>query len=158
MVGGGPRVVVSTAAFHARVRGSSPGLCDLKETEMFFPHPLVIVGCLRDRDVACSASDLQGLNWDSCVWRAVSSHWSLYPQEVIFAQFKSLYVQKKPLSFYFNCKYGDLVLFVRLKQNCYFYYQTNCLNSSRYVVSSMQSLAWPRSDEIHQVMNVHYVH
>ena len=32
-VGGGPRVVVSTAAFHARVRGSVPGLGGLKETE-----------------------------------------------------------------------------------------------------------------------------
>ena len=31
--GGGPRVVVSTAAFHARVRGSVPGLGDLKETK-----------------------------------------------------------------------------------------------------------------------------
>ena len=30
--GGGPRVVVSTAAFHARVRGSVPGLGGLKET------------------------------------------------------------------------------------------------------------------------------
>ena len=30
---GGPRVVVSTAAFHARVRGSVPGLGDLKETK-----------------------------------------------------------------------------------------------------------------------------
>ena len=29
----GPRVVVSTAAFHARVRGSVPGLGGLKETE-----------------------------------------------------------------------------------------------------------------------------
>ena len=29
--GGGPRVVVSTAAFHARVRGSVPGLGGLKE-------------------------------------------------------------------------------------------------------------------------------
>ena len=28
-VGGGPRVVVSTAAFHARVRGSVPGLSGL---------------------------------------------------------------------------------------------------------------------------------
>ena len=27
---GGPRGVVSTAAFHARVRGSAPGLGDLK--------------------------------------------------------------------------------------------------------------------------------
>ena len=30
--GGAPRVVVSTAAFHARVPGSIPGLGDLKET------------------------------------------------------------------------------------------------------------------------------
>ena len=30
--GGGPRVVVSTAAFYARVRGSVPGLGGLKET------------------------------------------------------------------------------------------------------------------------------
>ena len=32
-VGGGPRVVVSTAAFHARVWGSVPGLGGLKETK-----------------------------------------------------------------------------------------------------------------------------
>ena len=59
---GGPRVVVSTAAFHARVRGSVPGLGGLKETKMFLPHPRVkvsIVGSLRDRGVACSASDRQ---------------------------------------------------------------------------------------------------
>ena len=31
-VSGGPRVVVSTAAFHASVRGSVPGLGGLKET------------------------------------------------------------------------------------------------------------------------------
>ena len=35
--GGGPRVVVSTAAFHARVRDSVPGLGGLKETKMFLP-------------------------------------------------------------------------------------------------------------------------
>ena len=60
--GGGPRVVVSTAAFHASVRGSVPGLGGLKETKMFLPHPRVkvsIVGSLRDREVACSASDRQ---------------------------------------------------------------------------------------------------
>ena len=33
-MGGGPRVVVSTAAFHARVRGSVPGLGGLKETKI----------------------------------------------------------------------------------------------------------------------------
>ena len=41
IVGGGPRVVVSTAAFHARVRGSAPGLGGFKETKMFLPHPRV---------------------------------------------------------------------------------------------------------------------
>ena len=37
VVGGGPRVVVSTAAFNARVRGSVPGLGGLKETKMLLP-------------------------------------------------------------------------------------------------------------------------
>ena len=104
--GGGPRVVVSTAAFHARVRGSVPGLGGLKETKLFLPHPRVkvsIVGCLRDREVACSASDRQGSNFESCVWRTVSSQSSHHPQEVLLAQF-SLYVHKgglKPDSFHF---------------------------------------------------------
>ena len=105
--GGGPRVVVSTAAFHARVRGSVPGLGGLKETKLFLPHPRVkvsIVGSLRDREVACSASDRQGTNFESCVWRTVSSQSSHHPQEVLLAQF-SLYVHKgglKPDSFHFK--------------------------------------------------------
>ena len=32
-LGGDPKVVVSTAAFHARVRGSVPGLGGLKKTK-----------------------------------------------------------------------------------------------------------------------------
>ena len=94
--GGGPRLVVSTAAFHARVRGSVPGLGGLKETKMFLPHPRVklsIVGSLRDREVVCSASDRQGSNFEYCVWRTVSSHSSHHPQEVLLAQF-CLYVDK----------------------------------------------------------------
>ena len=74
--GGGPRIVVSTAAFHARVRGWVPGLGGLKETKLFLPHPRVkvnIVGSLRDWEVACSVSDRQGSNFESCVWRTVSS-------------------------------------------------------------------------------------
>ena len=104
--GGGPRVVVSTAAFHAR--GSVPGFGGLKKTKMFLPHPRVklsIVGSLRDREVACSASDRQGSNFESCVWRTVSSQSSHHPQEVLLAQF-SLYVHKgglKPDSFHFIC-------------------------------------------------------
>ena len=112
--GGGPRVVVSTAAFHARVRGSVPGLGGLKETKLFLPHPRVkvsIVGSLRDREVACSASDRQGSNFESCVWRTVSSQSSHHPQEVLLAQF-SLYVHKgglKPDSFHFISKTFSLV-------------------------------------------------
>ena len=100
--GGGPRVVVSTAVLHARFRGSFPGLGGLKETKVFLLHPLLkklsIVGSLRDR--AYSASDLQGLNFESCVWRAVSSHSSHQPREVLHAQF-SLYVHKGGLKH--NC-------------------------------------------------------
>ena len=107
--GGGPRVVVSTAAFHARVRGSVHGLGGLKETKLFLPHSRVkvsIVGGLRDREVACSASDRQGSNFESCVWRTVSSQSSHHPQEVLLAQF-SLDVHKgglKPDSFHFYFK------------------------------------------------------
>ena len=107
--------MVSTAAFHARVRGSVPGLGGLKETKMFLPHPRVklsIVGSLCDREVACSASDRQSSNFESCVWRTVSSHSSHHPQEVLLAQF-SLYVHKgglKPDSFHFHyCALIDLM-------------------------------------------------
>ena len=78
----------------------------LKETKMFLPHPRVkvsIAGSLREREVACSASDRQGSNFESCVWRTVSSQSSHHPQEVLLAQF-SLYVHKgglKPDSFHF---------------------------------------------------------
>ena len=37
--------------------------------------------------VACSASDRQSSNFESCVWRAVSSDLSHHPQEVLMAQF-----------------------------------------------------------------------
>ena len=60
-----------------------------------------IVGSLRDREVPCSASNRQGPNFESCVWRTVSSQSSHHPQEVLLAQF-SLYVHKgglKPDSF-----------------------------------------------------------
>ena len=109
--GGGPRVVVSTAAFHARVRGSVPGLGGLKEKKMFLPHPRVklsSVGSLCDREIACSASDRQGSNFESCVWRTVSSQSSHHPQEVLLAQF-SLCVHKgglKPDSFHSYTIFG----------------------------------------------------
>ena len=73
---------------------------------MFLPHPCVkvsIVGSLCDREVACSAPDRQGSNFESCVLRTVSSHSSHHHQEVLLAQF-SPYVHKcglKPDSFHF---------------------------------------------------------
>ena len=74
---------------------------------MFLPHPRVkvsIVGSLRDREVACSASDRQGSIFESCVWRTVSSQSAHHHQEVLLAQF-SLYVHKgglKPDSFFIS--------------------------------------------------------
>ena len=73
---------------------------------MFLPYPRVkvsIVGSLRDREVACSASDRQDSNFESCVWKTVSSQSSHHPQEVLLAQF-SLSVHKgglKPGSFHY---------------------------------------------------------
>ena len=101
----GPRAVVSTAAFHVRVRGSVPGLGGLKETKnVSSPSTCVsIVGSLCDREVACSASDRQGSNFESCVWRTVSSQSSHHVQEILLTQF-SLYVHKgglKPDSFHY---------------------------------------------------------
>ena len=66
-----------------------------------------IVGSLRDREVAYSTSDRQGSNFESCVWRTVSSQSSHHPQEVLLAQF-SLYVHKgglKPDSFHFQSQH-----------------------------------------------------
>ena len=55
--------------------------------------PPSIVGSLRDREVACSASHRQGSNFESCVWRTVSSQSSHHPHEVLLTHF-SLYVHK----------------------------------------------------------------
>ena len=44
---------------------------------MFLPRFYVMIkkcGNIRDREVACSASDHPGSNFESCVWRAVSSN------------------------------------------------------------------------------------
>ena len=84
--------------------------CGMENIEEAYAHTiwtvqaeLSIVGSHRDREVACSASDRQGSNFESCGWRTVSSQSSHHPQEVLLAQF-SLYVHKgglKPDSFHF---------------------------------------------------------
>ena len=65
--GGGPRVVVSTAAFHARVRGSVLGLGGLKETKNVSSPSTCESQYCGEPPVACSATDCQGSNFESCV-------------------------------------------------------------------------------------------
>ena len=144
--GRGPRVVVSTAAFQARVRFPVPGLGGLKE-KLFLPHPRVkvsIVGSLRDREVGCSASDRQGSNFESCVWRTVSSQSSHHPQEVLLAQF-SLYVHKgglKPDSFHFIWSSFPGLVGLKKKKKMFLPHSlvktTQYLGSSRVVFCEIQ--------------------
>ena len=47
--------------------------------------------------VACSASDWQDSNFESCVWKRVSCHSSHHPQEVLLSQY-CLHVHKGGLS------------------------------------------------------------
>ena len=68
VMGWGTRVVVSTTAFHAMVRGSFQGPGGLKETTMFLPHPLVklsIVGIPRDRGVYVHKNGLKPISFHS---------------------------------------------------------------------------------------------
>ena len=95
-----------------------------KKQKCFFSaysYKINIVGSLCDREVACSASNRQGSNLESCVWRAVSSHLSHHPQDVLLAQF-SLYVHKgglKPHSFnsfhFTSCHIGFLGMTINIK-------------------------------------------
>ena len=92
----------------SEIAGSNPAPAfKSRRNKMFLPpahsYRFNIVGSLRDRKLACLSSDRQGLYFDSCVWRAVSSCESHLPQGVLLAQF-SLYVHKgglKPDSFHF---------------------------------------------------------
>ena len=58
------------AAKHSTPLSVSVRALLVKNTKMLLPHLLVklsIVRSLRDREVACSASDLNGLNFESRV-------------------------------------------------------------------------------------------
>ena len=85
-----------------KIRISTGAICS-HYAIIYATAEISFVGSLRDREVACSASDRQGSNFESCVWRTVSSQSSHHPQEVLLAQF-SLYVHKgglKPDLFHF---------------------------------------------------------
>ena len=75
----GPGAVVKAACLERRrSRIRTPlWLSSVKESNCFFPaHSYIfnIVGSLRGREVAWSASDRHGSNFESSVWRTVSSH------------------------------------------------------------------------------------
>ena len=99
------RVVVSTAAFHARVRGSLPSLGGLKETKnASSPSTCESQYC---GEPPCPRGSVLGLRPPGlefrilCLEDSVISQSYHHPQEVILAQF-SLYVHKgglKPDSF-----------------------------------------------------------
>ena len=91
---GGSRVVVSTAAFRARVRGSRSRRFERSKNVSSPSTRKSIVESLCDREVACSAPGRQCSNFEFCVWRAMSSHSSHHTQEVLLAQFNLYYVHK----------------------------------------------------------------
>ena len=78
--------------------------CKVQPAHRHFPHPRVklsIVKSLRDREVACLASDRQGSNFESCV-QCHLIHLTIL-RSFFLAQF-SLYVHKgglRPDSFHF---------------------------------------------------------
>ena len=91
--GVGPGAVVKTACLGSRRSWVRAPLWHSSFKETICSLVEIQYWSLRDREVACSPSDRQGSNFESCVWRVVSSHSYHHPQEVDLAQF-SLYVHK----------------------------------------------------------------
>ena len=121
MLGWGPGAVVKTACLGSRRSRVRAPLwpSSLQKTKCFFPahsYRLNIVGSLRDRGVACSAS-----HFESRVWRAVSSQSSPHPQEARLGQF-NLHVHKGGLkSHSFHC----FTPMLRDRVNCSLDHQVN---------------------------------
>ena len=114
--GGGPRVVVSTATFHARVLCSFLRLGGLKKKNVSSPSTRKTKYCGEPPWARGSVLGLRPPGFESCVWRAVSSR---HPEEVLLTQF-SLYVHKsglKPDSFHLHLRIFQLSEFAREKWN-----------------------------------------
>ena len=125
---------------------------------MFFHRSLVnifrIVGSFIDRELTWSATDRQCSNFESCqcVWRALSSHTSHHPQEVLLVQF-GLSVHKsdlKPHSFYFY-----------LTSYC----EVCCSNECRYECAHPANTSYPPNDgsmvalvyDVGSTLNKHWI-
>ena len=110
--------MVKAACFESRNRGFKPrsGIQVSKKqnvASLLTRSRFNIVVSLHAREVASSATDHQGSNFESCVLRAVSSHSSHNLQEVLLVQF-SLYVHKgglKPIHFILYSHYNDQAVY-----------------------------------------------
>ena len=90
--------MVKTGCLESQRRGFVPRSGPQLSRKQNISFPLtrkesVLWGASVTREVASSAADRQASNFESCVWRVVSSHSSHYPQEVFLTLF-SLYVHK----------------------------------------------------------------
>ena len=97
-------------------RGFDPTLAfKFQRNKMFLSRSLVKIQYYGEPLWPFSASDRQGSNFESCVWRAVSSHSSRHPQEVLLAQF-GLYVHIWPKTpfIHYLCAYEAIPGLVNL--------------------------------------------
>ena len=81
-----PDAVVKAACLESRIPRARTPLwpSSFKDTKYFFhAHSLRfnIMRSIRDREVACSASDSHGPNFDSCIRSVVSYHSSHHRQD-----------------------------------------------------------------------------
>ena len=90
-MGGGPRVAVNTAAFHAETGFVPWSRRFERNKKYFFPIHKYCGEPTWPRGTVHGPQTPQGSNFESCVWRAVSSHSSYHPHEVLLTQF-NLYV------------------------------------------------------------------
>ena len=106
-MGGRPGAVVKAACFESQIfiyryRGLEPhsGL-QVSKKQNVSRNDSTLWKSLRDREVACSATDRQGANCEFCVWRTVSSHLSHFTQDFFLTQFSLCAGGLKPHSFNF---------------------------------------------------------
>ena len=91
---------------------------------------------LRDREVACSASDCQCFNVESFDWRTVSSHSSHHPREVLLAQF-SLYVHKRGLKPHLFHFYPILLKQAQTTNRCFYCWINQGSGQTLYMVGGL---------------------
>ena len=103
-IGGGPGAVAKAACLESRrSRDRAPLWPSSLKNNRNISSPVTLNDSIlwgasvAEKKLACSDSDRQGSNFESCVWRAVLSHSFHHPQELLLVQF-SRYVHKGGLN------------------------------------------------------------